>query len=235
MNLKRIPLTDLKIDNSFNYRRRITSDSLRSLIKTLKTYGQQLPVVVSKDYHLVAGFRRCRALSEMGETHVWAVVTDIPLREAKVLNLLENVEREPLNLMEEAGAIRDLYRDPIAEFAEEIGQTEGWIKFRLNVTALPDKITRAIESGRLTESQVRQIVDTKTQNQQYKLLTKFTRETQTPAKHIRGVRTKRELEEVLVTAAKADWNDRELKLIRWLQGQYPTTKLLELIEVEDGD
>lgn len=232
MNLKMVPLTDLKVDPAFNFRRRITKDSLRSLIRTIEKYGQQAPVLVDVDYNLVAGFRRCRALTEMGRTHVWAIVTDLPLRQAKILNLIENTERVQLNLVEEAWAVREIYQDPMSEFCEEIGRPAGWVSFRLAVTTLHAKIIKAIETDQITESQVRQLVQTKTQNQQFKLLTQFTKAVPTPPKYTRGVRSKKEVGQLLVAAAKADWSDRELKLIRWLEGKYDTVKLMKLIEDE---
>lgn len=85
--------------------------SLAELAASIRNQGVLEPVLVRKQgnqFEIIAGERRCRAAKLAGLTEVPAVVRDFSDQEARVVALLENLQREDLNPVEETEAILEL-------------------------------------------------------------------------------------------------------------------------------
>lgn len=233
MNLIEIELSKVLVDPTFNCRGLITDDSVRELGKSLLKVQIQ-PILVDTGLNLIAGFRRCRAAKLVGMKTLWAIVTDLPLRQARLENLAENMERRQLSIIEVASAVQRLYREPIAEFCEEINRTKGWVTFHLAILQLSEKIRKAAHSGRLTESQLRRLVSAPTKVQQDKLCQQFLTETKEPEKRLRNLKNKKDLQNVLVRLAELEASNDAMKVIRWVQGKTTTENLLKALENENS-
>lgn len=234
MNLIEIELSRILVDPTFNCRGMITDDSVRELGRSLLK-GQIQPILIDADGNLIAGFRRCRAAKLVGMKTLWAIVSDMPLREARLNNLAENMDRRQLSIIEEASAVKRLYREPFTEFCEEINRSKPWVSLRLSILELPDKIVKAAHSGRLTESQLRRLVTAPTSDQQARLAQQFLTETKEPEKRLRNLKNKKDLRNVLVRLAEVDASNDALKVVRWVQGQLTTDQLLESFKNGSAD
>ena len=108
-----IDMTDLD-RNPHQPRQGFDEASLQSLAESMKEAGVLQPLlVVKKDgrYRIVAGERRFRAARLAGLSQVPCIVKDLTEKEQKEAALIENIQREDLNPLEEAAAIRQLMDD----------------------------------------------------------------------------------------------------------------------------
>ena len=105
-------------------RKQFNEEKLNELAESIRQHGIVQPLIVKKNgerYVIIAGERRFRAarIAELGE--VPAIVRDMDGREVMEVALIENIQRENLNPIEEAAAIRflmkehDLTQDEVAK------------------------------------------------------------------------------------------------------------------------
>lgn len=118
-------------------RKDINPEKLQELADSIKAQGIIQPIVVRKialdKYEIVAGERRWRAAQLAGLEQVPVVIKDIDDRTAMAIALIENIQREDLNPLEEADALRRLL-DEFAMTHQQIGDAVG--KSRTTVTNL---------------------------------------------------------------------------------------------------
>lgn len=109
---------------------RLTVGDIEALAQSIRTRGQQQPVVVRtvKDrYHLVSGFRRVAAIRALGNNlRVLCVVRDVDAKQARLDNLVENEARQDLSSYEKAAAYARLKSGGLSTkaIAEGVGQSE---------------------------------------------------------------------------------------------------------------
>ncbi|MEZ5652724.1 MAG: ParB/RepB/Spo0J family partition protein [Burkholderiaceae bacterium] len=135
-------------------------DALESLTDSVRQHGIMQPILVralerpepgsASRYEIVAGERRYRAAERAGLASVPAIVVDLDDRQTLSMALIENIQREDLNPIEEALAIRRL----IEEFAythetaaAAIGRSRSATTNLLRLLNLPDSVQRTLASG----------------------------------------------------------------------------------------
>ena len=93
-------------------RKDINPEKLQELVDSIKAQGIIQPIVVRQiardKYEIVAGERRWRAAAQAGLHEVPVVIKEIDDRSAMAIALIENIQREDLNPLEEAEALRRL-------------------------------------------------------------------------------------------------------------------------------
>ena len=91
--MQELPLSKLK--ESKDNERNITQKSVNAVKKSIKTYGYNVPIIVTKKHEIIAGHVRYRALKELEEETVTCVVIDEtdPVKIAK-MRLLDNAISE---------------------------------------------------------------------------------------------------------------------------------------------
>ena len=118
-------------------RKDINPEKLQELADSIKAQGIIQPIVVRQvsydKYEIVAGERRWRAAQMSGLTQVPVVIKEIDDRAAMAIALIENIQREDLNPLEEAEALRRLL-DEFDMTHQHIGEAIG--KSRTTVTNL---------------------------------------------------------------------------------------------------
>lgn len=112
----RIHLDDIH-PNPYQPRKTFEEGALEELSASIRIHGVLQPIVVRAreegGFWLVAGERRCRAARQAGQEQIPAVVRALTDRDALGIALVENIQREDLNILEEAESLRQL----IEEFA----------------------------------------------------------------------------------------------------------------------
>ena len=111
--MNKIKTTDIQF-NSLQTRKNYDDEKLAELISSVKEKGVLQPILVRRkgdSYEVIAGERRLRAARAVNMTEVPAIVRDVSDREALVLGLVENIQREELNPVEEAEAFRQLIEE----------------------------------------------------------------------------------------------------------------------------
>ncbi|MFF9478110.1 ParB/RepB/Spo0J family partition protein [Streptomyces sp. NPDC014733] len=125
---------------------------------SIKENGLLQPVVVrpveggGAPYMLIAGERRWRACKALEMAAIPAkVIKDADDEQAYVLSIAENVNREDMTIMEEAGAYADLKAagwEPVG-IAKRFGKTETHIVWRLGLLTLRDEVADMVNEGKI--------------------------------------------------------------------------------------
>lgn len=151
----RIPID--KIDpNAAQPRRRFDKEALEQLADSIRSVGVLQPVLVHKTgdrYMLIAGERRWRASRMAGQNDIPAIVRDMDATARAEAALIENLQRDDLNVIDEACAIRSLmdecgYTQETA--AERLGKSRPAVANVLRLLALPAEIIEMLREGKLT-------------------------------------------------------------------------------------
>ncbi len=156
-------------------RREFDESSLQSLAESMKEAGVLQPLlVVEKDgrYRIVAGERRFRAARLAGLTEVPCIVRDFTPEEQMEAALIENIQREDLNPMEEAAAIRQLmdacnYTQEQA--ARRLGKSRPAVANLVRMLSLPQPVQEHVKEGRLSAGHARVLAGLQDEKQQIAL------------------------------------------------------------------
>lgn len=164
MNIQTLPLESIEIRDEWNCRDLFFAHSLRDLGDSLLKYKQLMPVLVARHedrYQLVAGFRRCHAAKMVGLETIEAVVSDLDADTLRRVNVIENIERRELSMLEEARSLRMLYGESIdvVRASQELQRSRNWILRRIGLLECDEKIQQAAASGRLTEGGLKRILE----------------------------------------------------------------------------
>ena len=172
-------LTEVDIDlirpNPNQPRKHFDEDALRELSDSIKKHGLIMPIVVNNmeggKYMIIAGERRYRAAKMAGKTKIPVVVREYADREIKEISLIENLQREDLNPIEAANAMKQLmdeYHLTQEELAERIGKSRPAVTNTLRLLSLSPEVISMVSSGKLSAGHARALV-TLPEDAQYKL------------------------------------------------------------------
>ena len=158
-------------------RKHFDEEALNELAASIKKHGMIMPIVVNNAengrYMIIAGERRFRAAKMAGLTRVPVVVREYSDREIKEISLIENLQREDLNPIEAANAMKQLmdeYRLTQEELAERIGKSRPAVTNTLRLLSLSPEVISLVSSGRLSAGHARALV-TLPEDAQYKIAT----------------------------------------------------------------
>ena len=174
-------LTEVNIDdvrpNPNQPRKHFDEDALNELADSIKKHGLIMPIVVNQPengrYMIIAGERRYRAAKIAGLRQIPVVVRSYTDREIKEISLIENLQREDLNPIEAANAMKQLmdeYHLTQEELAERIGKSRPAVTNTLRLLSLTPEVIDLVSSGRLSAGHARALV-TLPEDVQYKLAT----------------------------------------------------------------
>jgi ParB family chromosome partitioning protein len=144
-------------------RRDFDAESLAALADSIRRHGVIHPIVVEPDvdgYRLVAGERRLRAAQQAGVAAIPAMLRPASEsgRQALELALTENLQREDLNPMEEAGAyarLADAFGLSHEAIALRVGCTRPTVTNAIRLLQLPPQLQEAVASRSLTPGHAR--------------------------------------------------------------------------------
>jgi len=153
-------------------RKSFDEESLQELAKSIKDHGIIQPVLVrpkEERYEIIAGERRYRAAILAKLENIPAIVKEIDEVEADELSLIENLQRENLNVIEEAAAYKNMinrYGYTQEHLAKRIGKSRSHITNTIRILGLPEEIRKMIEKGRITAGHARSILGLNNQKDQ---------------------------------------------------------------------
>jgi ParB/RepB/Spo0J family partition protein len=151
--MDQIPLKQLH-ESPFNVRK--TAGPLDDLVKSVKQHGILQSILarpVGDHLEIVVGHRRFRAARQAGLSKVPVEVRKLDEKEARELQLVENLQREDIHPMEEAegyAALQAEHGYTPEQIAEKIGKSESWVRGRLSYLELPEDARKAFYRGDLT-------------------------------------------------------------------------------------
>ncbi|WP_086929263.1 ParB/RepB/Spo0J family partition protein [Agarilytica rhodophyticola] len=153
--LKHLPVEFLQ-RGKYQPRRDMSPEALEELSQSIKTQGVMQPIVVrpiGKDkYEIIAGERRWRATQLAELDKIPAVIREVPDETAIAMALIENIQREDLNPVEEATALKRLQEEfelTQQEVAETVGKSRTAITNLLRLLNLTTEVKTLLEHGDL--------------------------------------------------------------------------------------
>ena len=145
-------------------RKQFDEEALEELAESIKQYGLIQPIVVTqKDgyYQIIAGERRWRASKKAGLTTIQAIVREDNERKNQEIALIENIQREDLNVVEKAMGIKllmDEHELTQAQVAEIIGKSRSGVANTLRILNLDERVLELAKQGKLTEGHCRALL-----------------------------------------------------------------------------
>ena len=158
-----IPI-DKIVRNKDQPRQLFFNESLESMAVSIKENGQLAPILVrkSKDgYEIIAGERRWRAMQSIREHSIDAIVMDVDDKESALIAIVENVQREQLNVIEEAEALYKLHaeynmtHDDIAKYT---GKSRSHITNILRLNDLTEYVKSKLVDGSIEMGHARAVL-----------------------------------------------------------------------------
>ena len=153
----------------FQHRKFFDDEKLYELSLSIKTNGVIQPIIVRKNfdldgYEIIAGERRTRAAEIAGLSEIPALIVEIDDKKALEMSIIENIQRDDLNVIEEAQG----YKNLISEFgflqdelSEVVGKSRSHITNCLRILSLPDEIKLFLKKGFLSMGHARALVGVK--------------------------------------------------------------------------
>lgn len=152
--------------NAEQPRQAFDTAALEELAASIKEHGVLQPIIVAPHgdgFVLVAGERRWRASKLAGLTKIPALVRTLTAQHKLELSLIENLQREQLNVIETATAylkLRDQFNLTIEQIGQRVGgKSQSTISNTMRLLKLPLAIKQAVSRGELTEGQARPLVN----------------------------------------------------------------------------
>lgn len=158
--VREIPLGDID-PNRAQPRKRFDDESLRQLADSIAHSGVIQPILVYEQegrYQIIAGERRWRAARLAGLTTIPAIIRDYDRIKQMEVALVENIQRENLNPVEEAQAIRALMDEcglTQEAVAAQLGRSRPAIANLLRILSLPKELLVFVSQGTLTAGHAR--------------------------------------------------------------------------------
>ena len=158
-------IVELNLDelrpNPYQPRINFNEDALKDLADSIKENGVFQPIIVKKSikgYEIVAGERRVRASRMAGLKTIPAIIRGFSDDQMMSIALLENLQRENLNIIEEAKAYKlMLERMGLTqeELAVKVGKSRSHITNILGILRLPDEVQSLLKYGKLSMGHAR--------------------------------------------------------------------------------
>ena len=146
-------------------RRHFDEAALAELADSIQQHGVLQPLVVRSlpggGYQIVAGERRWRTSRMAGLSEVPAIVRDMSDSEVMEIALIENLQREDLNIMEEAAgyhALMEEYDMTQDQVASRVGKSRSAVANALRLLNLPDEVAEMVREGKLSAGHARALL-----------------------------------------------------------------------------
>ena len=227
-----------------------------------------------KNWRIIAGHRRFKAWSvlragwEVGDPAAGKQercdenpFTAIPVMvkegldeiRARVMNLGENLQREDLDIMQEAKAISHLHElgMPRDSVAEELGVSSGWVQTRYYVLEMPEDIQNEIAAGTINQLQIKKLYslrdNVEDQYEAVRLIKQAKARGQKPPHigkskpkptDVKKERKRPEIKKMIQTIGKHHKYGLATRALAWSSGEITTDELFQtlgdVVELESG-
>ena len=150
--------------NPYQPRHVFDDDKIRELAESIRQQGVFTPILVRQavgGYELISGERRLRASEMAGKQTIPAIVMDATDDQMMEISLLENIQRENLNVIEEATAYQTLMQKMNCtqeQLATRIGKSREHIANTIRLLKLPKDVQKLVEEGKLSMGHVRPLI-----------------------------------------------------------------------------
>lgn len=147
-------------------RRHFDENAIAELADSIATRGLLQPIIIRRSpdgqgYQLVAGERRWRAAQRAGLHQIPALVRELDDAATYEIALVENIQRQDLNAIEEAGAYRRLIDDfghSQEELAKLVGKSRSHVANLMRLLDLPAGVQALVGDGSLAMGHARALI-----------------------------------------------------------------------------
>jgi ParB family chromosome partitioning protein len=155
-HVMRVPVAEIH-RSPWQPRQTFDAEALKELADSIRAHGVIQPLLGRKTgqggFELIAGERRLRAAIEAGLDHVPLLLMDAADRDAAEMAVIENIQREDLNVIEEAEGYRtlcDKFSLTQQEVADRVGKARASVANAVRLLDLPDDIKQLLGSSLLS-------------------------------------------------------------------------------------
>ena len=159
----KIKITDI-FENFAQPRKHFDTDAVKRLAESISQNGLLQPLSVRKKeygYELIAGERRLRALKLLGYEFAPCIVINVDDKKSAALAIIENMQREDLNVFEQAQGIASLMAltsSSQTEIASKLGLSQSAVANKLRLLRLSQKERLIITEKKLSERHARAVI-----------------------------------------------------------------------------
>ncbi len=176
-------VTEISIDkispNREQPRRIFDETALEELAESMKQLGVIQPIVLAKDgdyYKIIVGERRWRAAKIAGLKKIPAIIKDLDETAAYEIALVENLQRENLNLIEEARGYRklvDIFGLSQEEVAQKVGKSRPTVTNALRLLNLDERVQQFVLNNEITGGHARALLGIEDKDAQCRIAEKI--------------------------------------------------------------
>ena len=165
-NATKLKIYDVK-RNKLQPRKVFNQESLQELTNSIKQNGVIQPIIVRKDknlvgkFEIIAGERRWLASQNAGLHEIPVVILDVNDEKSLEFAIVENIQRQDLNVIEEAQGYQRLIdefsynQEKLAKF---IGKSRSYIANSLRLLGLPKEVISYVESEKISAGHARSLI-----------------------------------------------------------------------------
>lgn len=174
--------TEIELDkierNEEQPRKVFDENAMSELVNSIRIHGVITPIILVEKgdkYMIIAGERRWRAAKRAGLRTIPAIIRKYTKEQIREISLIENIQREDLNPIEMATAIKQLMDEcdyTQAQVAERIGKDRTVVTNTLGLLTLPKNVIDLIISGRLSAGHAKILISLDDPEAQYALALK---------------------------------------------------------------
>lgn len=170
-----IPVNQI-VPSPYQPRSVFDDERIEELCQTIKTHGIIQPIVVrvrDSKFELIAGERRWRAVTKLGEQHIPAIIREFNDSQAASVSLIENLQREGLTSIEEALAYQkliEIHQLTQESLAQRLGKSQSTIANKIRLLQLSDPVKTALLERKITERHARAMLALPGEELQVKVL-----------------------------------------------------------------
>ncbi len=156
-------------------RKTFDDDKLEELTESIRVHGVLQPIIVTKKddyYQIIAGERRWRAAKKAGLKTIPVIVRNYDEKKTREVSLIENIQRQDLNALDTAKAIKELMEEhqlTQEELSKTLGKSRSSIANTLRILNLDERVQDLVQNGRLSEGHARTLASIESPQKQYKL------------------------------------------------------------------
>ena len=150
--------------NKAQPRKYFDKEKLEELASSIREHGLLQPIIVRKvddKYQIISGERRWRACRMAGLVEVPVILKDLDDKQVLEIGLIENLQREDLNVVEEAEGYQALMDDfglTQEEISKRVGKSRPVIANAMRILALPKEVLKLVSEGKLTSGHARSLL-----------------------------------------------------------------------------
>ena len=156
-------------------RKNFDDEKIDDLAASIAEHGVLQPIIVAKKddyYQIIAGERRWRASKKAGLKTIPVIVRDYDAKKIREVSLIENLQRQDLNALDTAKAIKELMEEhqlTQEQLAKTLGKSRSAIANTLRILNLDERVQDMVQEGKLSEGHARTLASIESPQKQYKL------------------------------------------------------------------